>query len=137
MTRTSFQYDFDREVERQARENEGITQYAFNRPSTTQIAPATDEQIESLERALTERDISTAYSDHVLSLIARIKAEREQKEQALEALKPFAAAEELSRNQFGGKSVTLAVLLQVAHYFIEWPHLVRARALLTNKGEQP
>ena len=106
--------------------------------------PATDEQIAEMEERLPN---CLCTSDFMRSLIARIHKEQEDRKQAendadlfhdemeqlREALKPFAAAEELARNQFGGKSVTLAVLLQVAHYFIEWPHLMRARALLEPK----
>jgi hypothetical protein len=80
MTRTVFQDDFDREVERQARENEGITQYAFNRPSTTQIAPATDEEIESLRMCAEDGVFPSMIRDAVYALVARIKAERERRE---------------------------------------------------------
>lgn len=43
----------------------------------THLAPATDEEIAALEKALTDQDIHTAHGDVILKLIARIQSQND------------------------------------------------------------
>lgn len=50
-------------------------------------------------------------------------------EQLMDALRPFDEAQQFARQQFD-TSPQIAILKQVAFYYLEWPHLTRASDLL-------